>query len=147
MHSSKSTLSKWENLGLQFLFAEAQTFLVIGEEDGLFQNRSKNIEAPQAFRDINSLLCDALDGLRGFSKKGIINWKRLTSESRCERAYSLLKSILPRGKKNQERKFRSLCQSCSQLAQNKIQIMVARKELRQFCRSILSFLDQQRFLV
>lgn len=130
---------RWENLGLQYVFAPIRSFILTELPAQLPAKNRKALEALEKFMD------EATSGLfdqeRGYGS--LASHNNLNSLVKAERALISIKPILPSEPDEAKQYLGEIKAICREVREGKSSLD-RRRQLHSFCRKALAFLDQNR---
>ena len=130
---------RWENLGLQYIFAPIRSFILTELPAQLPAKNRKALEALEKFMD------DATHGLvdqeRGYGS--LAQRDNLNNLVKAEQALSSIDPILPKGPGKAKQYLSEIKAICREVREGRSS-WERRKELHYFCKKALALLDQER---
>jgi len=130
---------RWENLGLQFIFAPIRSFILTKLPAQLPAKNRKALEALENFMD------EATHGLvdqeRGYGS--LAQRDNLNNLVKAEQALSSIKPVLPKDLEQAKQYLKEIKAICREVRKGESSID-RRRQLHSFCREALAFLDQER---
>jgi len=130
---------RWENLGLQYIFAPIRSFILTELPAQLPAKNRKALEALERFMD------EATHGLtdreRGYGS--LAQRDNLNNLVKAERALISIDRILPEGTGEAKQHLKEIKAICQEVREGRSS-WERRKELHLFCKKALALLDQER---
>lgn len=129
---------RWENLGLQFLFAPVRFF--VGKE----LPKGLHPEKRAVFRELEKFLEEVLTGI-DHEEKGYASLTSLNSLIKAERAYSAIKPILSRNPNEAKADLNEIKRICQKIIEEGRCEPEEREQIKSFAHKALRHLDRERF--